>query len=85
MATNGQLPKLFTDLEALRRANDWTYQELSEAIAKVTQLSRDDDCWRRICQGLTTKPQGRTVGIIETFLASVRPKAAAKRRVRRAA
>jgi len=49
----------------------------------VTQRKRDDDCWRRICQGLTTAPHGRTVGILEDFLASVRP-TTTKRRVRKA-
>jgi len=81
--TNGQLADLFIELEELRRQRDWTYQQLSEAIYRVTQRKRDDDCWRRICQGLTTAPHGRTVGILEDFLASVRP-TTTKRRVRKA-
>lgn len=81
MATNGQLTELFSELEDLRVARDWTYLELADAIEGVTHRRRDDDCWRRICQGLTPAPHKRTLAILETFLASVRQP---KRRVRRA-
>jgi hypothetical protein len=72
MATNGQTADLFEELEELRRARDWTYLQLSEAIAAVTHRRRDEDCWRRICLGLTRQPHQRTLDILETFLGTER-------------
>ena len=81
MATLGHTPNLFAvELEELRMERDWTYLELSEAIAIATNKRRDEDCWRRICQGITTQPHGRTLNIINKFLATQRAAGARKRR-----
>jgi hypothetical protein len=77
MATNGQTTDLFEDrvgaeLEDLRRSRDWTYLQLAEAIAAVTHRRRDEDCWRRICLGLTVRPHRRTLDILESFLGTER-------------
>ena len=82
MGTNGEPADLFAELEDYRCAQDWTYLELAENIATVTRRRRDEDCWRRICNGLTTKPQGRTLDILKAFLVAVRP--SGRRRMRRA-
>ena len=86
MATNGHSPDLFVELDNLRRAQDWTYLELADEIARVTGRRRDEDCWRRICLGLTTQPHGRTVDILAAFLSAVRPSPKrGSRKARRAA
>lgn len=66
--------EMFAELETLRRQRDWTYQQLADAIAKQTNRRRDQDCWRKICQGQTLAPQARTLDILENFLESVRPR-----------
>ena len=57
-----------TQLECIRRARDWSYQELADEIAVVTNRRRDQDCWRKICRGLTDRPHARTLDILNTFL-----------------
>jgi hypothetical protein len=78
MTTLGQTTELSAQLEELRITEDWTYLELANKIEEVTHRWRDEDCWRRICQGTTANPHGRTRDILETFLATVR---ARRRRV----
>lgn len=80
MAINGQTTDLFAELEELRMSRDWTYLELADAIEAVTHRRRAEDCWRRICQGLTTQPHGRTVAILEAFLSTVRGNDGARHR-----
>ncbi len=68
MTTLGQTTELFEELEQLRMSRDWTYHQLGQAIEEVTHRHRADDCWRRICQGLTPNPHTRTLDILQTFL-----------------
>jgi hypothetical protein len=71
MATNGQkLPSIFTELERIRVSRDWTYKQLAKAIASTTHHDRTEDCWRKLCQGLTPNPHRRTVHMLELFMAS---------------
>jgi hypothetical protein len=72
MTINGHMADLFAELEEFRITRDWTYLQLADAIAETTHRHRDEDCWRRICQGLTARPHGRTIAILESFLASMR-------------
>jgi len=74
------MTELFNELESLRLERDWSYQELSDAIASATNRRRNQDCWRRICQGEVDRPQGRTLAILESFLATVRSKPPQQRR-----
>ena len=71
----------FAELEALRVERDWSYQELADAIAASTNRRRNQDCWRKICQGLTERPQSRTRDIVEKFLATVNNGKKPRRRV----
>lgn len=68
MVTNGQWLSLSAELDRLRMARDWTYRELAEAIEAKTHRGRKEDCWRRICMGLSRHPHQRTVSILEEFL-----------------
>lgn len=63
---------LVTELENLRLARDWTYQQLADAIEERTERRRDPDCWRRICLGLTPNPQKRTLDILEKYMKAER-------------
>jgi hypothetical protein len=66
------MTELFTDLETLRLTRDWSYQQLADEIATTTNRRRNQDCWRKLCQGVTKHPQKRTVDIAEVFLAAVK-------------
>lgn len=68
------MTELFAELESLRLEQDWSYQELADAIAATTNRRRNQDCWRKICQGETDKPQGTTIYILQTFLRKSRRK-----------
>jgi len=59
-------------LESIRLERDWSYLELSNAIEDVTGLHRNQDCWRKICNGETSTPQGRTARILDKFLARMK-------------
>lgn len=85
MAPNGEVTQLFAELDKIRRDQDWTFLELSAEIARITGKRRDQDCWRRICLGLTSHPHGRTLDILTEFLEGVRPSPKRGRKVRRAA
>lgn len=80
MARTEQPVNRFAELEEYRLSQDWTYHDLSEAIARITNRRRAVDCWRRICKGLVPQPHERTVDIIESFLAQVRRTAGKSRR-----
>jgi hypothetical protein len=69
---NGQTPKrpAGAALELLRKSRDWSYQELTDNIAMVTGHRRNQDCIRKICQGITRDPQDRTSDILNRFLAA---------------
>jgi hypothetical protein len=66
----GQTTELCAELEDIRIAQDWSYQQLAQAIEDSTNKHRNEDCWRRICLGLTPNPHGRTLAILKAFLAS---------------
>jgi hypothetical protein len=74
-------PQPLTELEIIRRDRDWSYQELADEIARVTQKRRDQDCWRKICQGLTDRPHSRTQDILDKFLAALDGESQPRRRV----
>jgi hypothetical protein len=84
MTINGHTTDLSAELEELRMSRDWTYLQLANAIETVTHRRRAEDCWRRICQGQTTQPHGRTLAILEAFLATVRGSARRRTNGRRA-
>jgi hypothetical protein len=71
----------FAELERIRKKRDWTYLQLADAIEAVTRRRRDQDCWRRICLGLTETPNARTLDILEEYLASVSNGRKARRKV----
>jgi hypothetical protein len=76
------MTELFQELEALRVKRDWSYAQLADAIAETTTRSRDQDCWRKICCGETTRPNARTLDILRVFLAAqAKSTPARKRRV----
>lgn len=49
-----------SQLEYVRQSHDWSYQELADRIATVTNFRRNQDCYRKIAQGITTAPNKRT-------------------------
>ena len=55
-------------LERMRQSKDWTYQALADAIEHATGFRRDQDCWRRICAGETTRPNRRTLFALDQYL-----------------
>lgn len=62
---------VFSQLETHRRQSDLSYQQLAARIANATGRYRNQDCWRKLCQGLTTNPQATTVDIAEAYLQSL--------------
>jgi hypothetical protein len=58
-------------LEELRRRRDWSYRELAEVIATETGFQRNQDCWRKICQGETELPHGPTSHAMNVFFMKI--------------
>jgi hypothetical protein len=56
-------------LEQLRLDHFWSYRTLAKLITNETGLRRDQDSWRKICQGITDEPDETTRHGMETFLA----------------
>jgi hypothetical protein len=71
------------ELETLRKQRDWSYAELADDVEKYTKRRRDQDCFRKLCTGLTHRPNSRTVDIIETYLGAQRENGASRRPRRR--
>jgi len=62
---------LISELEAVRMDNDWTYEQVADAIKKATGHRRNPDCWRKLCTGETKSPHSRTLYLLDAFLATV--------------
>lgn len=73
------MTKKLHQLEQIRRERDWSYRELSDAIEKATLFRRNQDCWRRICQFKTPKPNDRTQDAMARFYAKLAAVTATKR------
>lgn len=58
-----------TPLERIRLSHDWSFAELGKDIFNKTHHSRNADCWRKICLGITPRPQARTQAILNAYLA----------------
>jgi hypothetical protein len=68
-------------LERVRLDHYQSYRDLSIDIKKLTGLSRDPDCWRRVCQG-ETAPSGTTKHGMLRYLALIKARRAIKARNR---
>jgi hypothetical protein len=56
-----------TDLERVKNAYGWSYQNLADQIAAFTGIRRTQDCWRKIAKDETV-PNGSTAWAMNEFL-----------------
>ena len=74
------MPEKVHQLEELRLARDWSYRELAEVIATETGFQRNQDCWRKICQGRTKNAHKPTLRALALFYSAVRNNGHRRRR-----
>jgi hypothetical protein len=65
------MPDKLHRLERLRLARDWSYQDLADNIYLATDVRRDQDCWRKICQGKTKNSHAPTLNAMSRFFAAL--------------
>lgn len=65
------MPEKLHELEQLRLARDWSYRDLADNIQAVTKFRRNQDCWRKICQGRTKNAHAPTLYALDQFYAAL--------------
>jgi hypothetical protein len=74
------MPEKLHRLEQLRRTRDWSYRDLADNIFVTTRFRRNQDCWRKICQGETETPHGPTEEAMRLFFAALAVNGSRRRR-----